>query len=502
MSTNLDVDVLVIGAGPAGVCAALRLLQLGYRTALVERSALPRPNIGESLTPGVRSILELLDASAAIRAVPFLSDLPTRLLWDSREPELLLPQASTTGCMTDRGAFDYALFKLVAARGGQCLAPAEVRAVNGNKGAWRVTIKDPQQQLTVQARLIMDARGRSVGAGTQRLPTAPPLVAIWAELVKRTSQDLPAETLVEALPDGWLWGSPLPGGGYRVMSFCDPVTLRKSAYNKPARWLKNSLWQSRLFRALAEREFIAPPLACSSRPYLDEAAWRPGHLKLGDAAFAIDPLSSSGVEKAMRFSLQAVVTAHTMLSDPAAEALAQDFFAERLLDCVARHSMWTQRYYGQAWPADQPGFWQDRAREFIARKSADSPVEEKLRQAIARLTATTQPGRSAASDVTNPVRVAAMWQGAVSLSPALTFVELPCIIADRIELRQAIVHPNLERPIAYVEGEQLAVLLRIVPLVGSLATAVELWASRMPLTTARRIAGWLCQKGLVQSATR
>ena len=35
-------DILIIGAGPAGTCAALRLLSLGYRVAMAESEVFPR----------------------------------------------------------------------------------------------------------------------------------------------------------------------------------------------------------------------------------------------------------------------------------------------------------------------------------------------------------------------------------------------------------------------------------------------------------------------------
>ena len=40
-TTTHDADVIVVGAGPAGSCAALRLAQSGRRVILVERGPFP-----------------------------------------------------------------------------------------------------------------------------------------------------------------------------------------------------------------------------------------------------------------------------------------------------------------------------------------------------------------------------------------------------------------------------------------------------------------------------
>ena len=501
MSREFDTDVLVVGAGPAGLCAALRLQQLGYRVALVERCQPWRANIGEALTPGVAGILELLEATETIGTVPRLSGLPTRLIWSSPQPDTSPPPAPADQLMVDRGAFDHRLLQLVEARGGRCLVPAEVGSITGTPGAWRIAVREECTTQWLSARLILDARGRGATAGTRRMPLAPSLLAIWAEMAQTGRQTM--ATQVEALPGGWLWGSPLPSGAYRVMSFCDPATLRRSTCAGPEKWLRASLAASHLFAELAPQIFTAPLQACSATPYIDERAWSSGRLKLGDAAFAIDPLSFSGVEKAMRFSLQAVAAAHTMLSDPASEMLARDFFQERLLDGAARHCAWTRSYYAQAWPGERHGFWRDRAGEFHDARHTHNPIASRLHQALQGIMAQSRPraARATGPEGLGPLEVTTLLNLPMVLSTELSFVEESCIVQDRVQRRQAVNHPRLDGPVAHVEGEEIAQLLRIVPHVGSLATAIDIWANRMPRQTAMRLACWCLQNGLLSLAS-
>src|SRR5918995_3611452 len=62
---NSSVEVLIIGAGPAGSVAAALLRQHGRQVLVLEREQFPRFSIGESLLPQSMEYLEqagMLDA--------------------------------------------------------------------------------------------------------------------------------------------------------------------------------------------------------------------------------------------------------------------------------------------------------------------------------------------------------------------------------------------------------------------------------------------------------
>ena len=52
------IDVLVVGAGPAGTVAATALASAGARVRLVDRARFPRPKLcGDTLNPGAFAVL-------------------------------------------------------------------------------------------------------------------------------------------------------------------------------------------------------------------------------------------------------------------------------------------------------------------------------------------------------------------------------------------------------------------------------------------------------------
>lgn len=454
----IETDVLVLGAGPAGCCAALRLLQLGHRVTLLERAPPPRPHVGESLTPGVANIAALLGVGAQVGALAH-ARAPAFVAWESERLEVR--DAAQGNTMVDRAAFDRLLFETVSARGGRCLAPARLERLDGEPGAWRASVTAPHGTMTVRARLVVDARGRQGGA---RSATAPAMLALWSDL-----EDGPRANLVEARPEGWIWGARRPDGRFRVMAFTDPRLVRASG---PAHWLHAQLASSRLFAAAARVLRPEAVCACAATPGQDAASWQPGLIKTGDAAFSIDPLSSSGVEKAMRFALQSAVAAHTMLGDAKAESLARRFHDERLAEAVSMHAAWARRYYALAWPDDGHAFWR-------LRRAAPQPVHEAEPEAAA---------------------VTALPPGRIRLCERLAIVDHPCVVDDRVQLRRALVHPNLARPVAFLDGAEVAPLLDVLRATPWLRSAMEIWSATMPPATAARIAGWLCAHRLVREA--
>src|SRR5687768_16780881 len=67
-----SVDVVVVGAGPGGCAAAIRCALAGLDVVVVEARRFPRHRPGESLHPGVLTLLRELGVAAEVERAGFV----------------------------------------------------------------------------------------------------------------------------------------------------------------------------------------------------------------------------------------------------------------------------------------------------------------------------------------------------------------------------------------------------------------------------------------------
>src|SRR5690606_25279604 len=78
--TPVDVDVVVVGGGPAGSCAAACARQAGLTVRVLEKEAFPRFRIGESLLPAGNSVLRATGVWPKLEAAGFVEKFGARFL--------------------------------------------------------------------------------------------------------------------------------------------------------------------------------------------------------------------------------------------------------------------------------------------------------------------------------------------------------------------------------------------------------------------------------------
>ncbi|MGY1829108.1 NAD(P)/FAD-dependent oxidoreductase [Geodermatophilus sp. SYSU D01180] len=454
-----DFDVCVVGAGPAGATLAARLAGRGYRVAAVERAQFPRPHVGESLSPGIWPVLRAAGLpSAAIRAGA-IRVREAGVCWRTgREERLDLADGATV----DRAVFDALLLAHARAAGAVVLAPVRTGRLERAAGGWRVPVGD----RVLTARFLADATGRRHRLAGERARTGPPTVAVSARWPADWPHDA-LQTRVTALPDAWSWAAQLPGGECRVMVFVDPVSIRAEGP-----------------RSLFRRQVAATPhgpalLAtlpsgcrvevCDASTYTVAPAVDVDLIRVGEAAFAIDPLSSSGVQTAIQTALAAAATVHTVLSGGDRSA-AHEYYADMVRTAVTRHGATAAALYAEHDVYAHRPFWR--------RRSA---------------AVTTVPAAA-----TGPGPLADLLPHRVRLRSPGALQETACLLGDTIGRRRALVSPELDRPVAFLGGHDIALLVDELAAAPCLAAAVRRWESALPGDRAMRIASWLHDRGMLE----
>lgn len=454
--------IIVIGGGPAGSVFASRMAELGHRVTLVERERFPRRHLGESLSPGV---LPLLDSLGARRATEDATPVREVLVhWDG--PARVRTDPRAEGLLVDREVFDQRLLDHARGRGVRILQPARLLEAARTAGGWRARLDIDGRTEQHRADFLAHAGGRS-GPGRSRPREAGcrtlALFAYWR------GARLPGQPRIEAGKEAWYWGVPLPSGLYNTLVFTDPATLRGMAQPSLAERFAALLARSGLMRGCEAAAMDGPVRAIDATACLHGQTVSPESIRVGDAAVALDPVSSTGVQKAIQTALAAAVTANTLLRKLELTGAATEFYESSLCQTYQRHRRWTAQYFGQVARERASDFWQRRASGAGTETSASPP------QATARSLAT----------------------GSVWLSKQLEIAELPCLDGDFVALRRAVRHPALDGPIAYLGGQHLAPLLAEFP--GGL-TPLEIarsWSNRVPLKTGLAILAWLVNTGLV-----
>jgi len=287
------------------------------------------------------------------------------------------------------------------------------------------------------------------------------LHAYWA------GSGLPDHPRIEAGADAWYWGVPLPDGVYNTLVFADPRDLRAQRGTLADKF-HALLAASSLLPSGTKARLVGPVQATDATPYLDDECVTADSIKVGDAALALDPISSSGVQKAIQSALAAAAVVNTLLQRPRAQAMAQQFYRASLQESSTRHHAWARNHYAQVAARRPARFWRERAAD------ATTP------------------------DVTAPVaEVALPPDMALRLSPGVEIVELPCLVDRFIEARPAVRSPDLAAPVAYLGELELAPMLRCVRSGMTPRDLARSWMPRVPLRKGLAIVQWLVARGLL-----
>jgi geranylgeranyl reductase family protein len=300
-SFMIDVDVLVVGGGPAGLYAAERLARRGVSTMVCEEHAL----VGDPVHCTGVLATESFDVLGLPREAT-LNPLTTALFVSPSGITISYSTPTPLASVIDRVAFDRALANRAEAAGAELRIGTRVSAVETGPAAVRAQVGDEW----VSARLLMLACGahyafqRRVGLGLPRdyLHTA------QRELRAERPGDVELHFGRDVAPDGFAWAVPVvrPSGAFvrvGVMTSRDPVGCYSRMLARVAdRWGVGDLAQPPRQKIL--------PLGAIDRTYADRT------LVIGDAAGLVKPTTGGGIH----YSIWSAALA----ADVAIDALAAD----------------------------------------------------------------------------------------------------------------------------------------------------------------------------------
>lgn len=471
--TGIRADLCVVGGGPAGAGFALRMAQLGHDVVLVERERFPRPRVGESLVPAILPLFEVLGIRGQIEDAAFPRPGGTILQWSrSTEYRRSYPEK---GFQVDRGRFDAIVLDAAKAAGVRVLQPARAMPPSRHGDKWHTAVSVDGGIITVMSPLVADASGRRGWLQRKRWLSLPRTLALYAYW-----QDVPLrgpETRVEAGEAHWYWGAPLPGGLFNVAVFVDrshaAAAIRASGAD---RFYEHLVARSSLLAGILRGRRVSGVAVCDATPSHAESPATLDAVSVGEAAFAIDPLSSQGVQSALGSALHAAASAHTIIERPDDAALAIAFYTAAQRDAFDFHARVAAHVYREALEKWSSSFWHQRA----GGDSEATSLEPRIRS-------TAQP---IPPDLTTTVQV----------SDGVRVVSAPVLAHDFVVPGTRILVPGLDHGMAFIGGVELGPLLAVAQQPVSVERMLETWGVRLERDRAIAIFESLWAHGLLRAS--
>jgi geranylgeranyl reductase family protein len=302
------VDVVVVGAGPAGAAATITAIERGLSVVCVDKAHFPRDKTcGDGLTANALRLLEQLGVTSSdLGAAEPKFVRETMLVSPSgRRARLPLPTDGTHAAVVPRRSLDAALVGVARGRGADIREGWAIEGVRNDADVVHLTFAGG---ATLDARFVVAADGHWSSVRRALEPDTPRDLGEWhavRQYFDRVDDERLWVIFERDLLPGYAWVFPLPGGranvGYGV--------LRSDG--RSGRALKD-LWPELLARPVM-RGVLGP----NARPAEAMRAWpiptrydptRLTHgrvLFAGDAAGVVDPMTGEGIAQAIETGMLA-----------------------------------------------------------------------------------------------------------------------------------------------------------------------------------------------------
>lgn len=338
--SDLRVDVLVVGLGPAGARAAAEAASAGFRVLAVER----RPRPGEPV-----QCAEFIPAPAAAYArSPGVRQQPVFAM-ETELPSGVCRRSAMMGLMLDRGRFDRALVAVARKAGAEIRTASRLRALEADSS--RALLSGPGRGAPwVRYRLLIAADGpRSAVARHLGLSPLPCVVALQYRL---RLQAVMAETRIylgARYPGGYGWLFPRVGHANLGVGLIRGRGV--SSWTALA-----GLHRDLVARGLVRERVLARTGGMIPVGGLRQPLRMGSIIFAGDAAGLTHPVTGAGIAAAVQSGEWAGRAAAAWLGG---DAQGLRYYAEELRDCYApalNRALRRRRELMAAWPdAGCPG---------------------------------------------------------------------------------------------------------------------------------------------------
>ena len=314
----IQTDVCIIGAGPGGAAAALRLAQLGVPSVLIDKATFPRDKVcGDGMTGRTVAILNRIDPEIinTLEKTPVQTDSWGVTFSMDNKRDFHVPfrknynkGADRTPCyIAKRLHFDNHLIEMVKKQ--PLVQFIEGKSIEKHEytegGGW--TVSDKKGEFQVQAKILIVASGplspfmRHVANIKVDPKHNAGAVRAYYKNVKGCHPDnfIELHFLKDYLP-GYFWIFPLPNGeanvGFGMLT--ESISKRKVNLEKLLLEVIQTRpgIKERFENAELDGKILGFPLPLGSKRHQLSGD---GYMLVGDSASLVDPLTGEGIGNAV-----------------------------------------------------------------------------------------------------------------------------------------------------------------------------------------------------------
>lgn len=337
---DLQVDVLVIGAGPSGTITAAILRKQGYNVRIVEKLKLPRFVIGESLLPRCMEALEEAGFLPALEARGYQQKFGAKFVrggslnypgYDQANEifDINFSLAHTVGktwtWQVPREDFDKTLADECEKKGIPIDYETEVTSIHFSDDESSVTeVKTADQKIKkIGARFIVDGSG--YGRVIPRLfsldkpspmPTREALFTHFEDKNRQLVAEEPNRITVYVYHEqAWIWCIPFSNGFCSVGFVGDKALFADLKQNTAEEKLRYLISTHRdLQKRFGDCKMKFSPMTLAGWSSVTEKFYGKGFVLTGNVTEFLDPIFSSGVTLASVTAQKAAALVHKKLS--------------------------------------------------------------------------------------------------------------------------------------------------------------------------------------------
>ncbi|AYB34943.1 NAD(P)/FAD-dependent oxidoreductase [Chryseolinea soli] len=311
------IDVLVIGAGPAGSVSAAMIHKAGLSVRVVEREKFPRFVIGESLLPRCMEVLEDAEFLDAVKAKKFQEKFGAKFMKEEKVSDFNFSDQFSKGWtwtwQVQRAEFDLTLITDVQRRGVPVDFETTVTAIEFLPDESSITSVEKKDGTTdkIEARFIIDASG--YGRVIPRLfnldkpSNLDPRKAVFAHVndIHRNNHDEPNRIIaVMYAPGIWSWIIPF-STGVTSLGFVGSFDYFNAMGGDPSSQFRTFIdGNAYLKQRFGDVEWVFEPRKLEAWSATTDKFYGHGFVLTGNVTEFLDPIFSSGV-------MFATVSSHT-----------------------------------------------------------------------------------------------------------------------------------------------------------------------------------------------